>query len=63
MPRRFEQKNIEVALKKVFENLKKILKEELLVPIPFSDEISSEKEVNSDSDYIEMSPKKTKRSK
>jgi hypothetical protein len=48
---------------KVFDNGSKILKEELLVPIPFTDEISSEKEVNADSDDIEVTPKKTKRSK
>jgi hypothetical protein len=50
-------------LEEIFENANKILKEELLVLIPFSDEISFTKEVDSDSDYIEMAPKKTKRSK
>jgi hypothetical protein len=57
------KEHIEGAWRKVFDNAKKILKGELLVPIPFSDEISSEKEVDSDSDDIEIEPKKTKRSK
>jgi hypothetical protein len=45
------------------ENANKIFKGEHLVPIPFSEEISSEKEVDSYFDYIEMAPKKTKWSK
>jgi hypothetical protein len=58
-----EKENIEGAWRKVFDNANKILKGELLVPIPFTDEISSEKEVDSYSDFIEITPKKTKRSK
>jgi hypothetical protein len=58
-----DKENIECAWRKVFDNANRILKGELLVPIPFSGEISSEKEVDSDSDYIEITPKKTKRSK
>jgi hypothetical protein len=57
------KEHIEGAWRKVFDNANKILKRELLVPIPFSDEISSEKVVDSDSDYIEIAPKKTIRSK
>jgi hypothetical protein len=56
-------KKIEIAWRRVFESSNKILKEKLLVPVPFSDETSSEKEVDSDSEYVEIIPKKTKRSK
>jgi hypothetical protein len=57
------KENIEGAWRKVFARSNKILKEELLVPIRFSNEILSEKEIDSDSDCIEIAPKKTKRSK
>jgi hypothetical protein len=58
-----DKEHIEGAWRKVIDNANKILIGELLVSIHFSDEISSEKEVDSDTDYIEITPKKTKKSK